>query len=209
MLKLIEHQSLDDIIKQARAISRPRNVHFHAGVSKIEKYGLQNLVWKLVIEKNEGLPAVVKACNAEIKRLEIVKPTWISINNIKHHLKRIQRAIAEYDTEFIRERLNKAVNIVEKIHDSISRIEEKAEEAYDRDSISELVALSRVLNESMHLLANVQGKLQPGITIQMYNTSVSQIVNVIEEAEFVLPEARAKLLEGIASVIDIVPAEVK
>ena len=172
------------------------------GRSKIEDYGLADVVWQRRII-GETHSSIAEACNTLLQQRNDGRTySQITVLNVSEYCRRIRKDLEEYKGDILQKRLNEAVDVVKAIHQGVRRIELMLDViGPDAKKAKDFAEVIDKLHKMLELLASVQGKLQPAITVQVYNQSIEAIVQVVVQDEFLPNEDKRRIVKQIAAKV--------
>lgn len=175
--------------------------------SKIEDYNLADKVieWHLAGFKNMR---IATKCNDILNGRNDGKE-YIPINhmNVKYFLeskyKEVETAKAPLALQ------QKAVNVVGELEEQIVILRDEIDkirkpgDAIDEARSQTFLRLMKELNRTLEICANVQGKVQPSITLNVFQTNISKFCQHVVESNKFSSEQKATIIDWAAS--DLIP----
>lgn len=179
--------------------------------TKIELYGLEELVLQKYITDSLSTKDIAKLCNSELlSREDGVIYNEVNKSNILSYLRRVKDKIAAYEGEEFREIINNA-GIIDKIKHLSGLIEEAwkreliikedmidAFETNDKDrfyqSVSALQSNESLINQVVKNLATIENKLTTCVTIEFVKSLALRLTNVVAESDLLQAEQKERII---------------
>lgn len=190
---------------------------------KIDRYEFSQLVWSNYVLGRLTVPEVMELCNNDLKkRFQDVPPFgFIEKKDISSYVEKISKEIKKRTNEDFQEKFNVVVDIVEEVQNVAHQLKEDMQQVRERaqhffeNSEQDAVAEQRYFkwDEALHkdmaafkefvqLLANIQGKLQTNITLNVVDEKFKEILTVIRDTQTLPNNMKRQLLLEIKDRIE-------
>jgi hypothetical protein len=177
--------------------------------NKIEAYELSQQVIDMHLNGFRYSKIATK-CNETLKARQDGK-VYIEINhmNVKQFLEKQQRDI-ESGKAPLAPLSKKAVDVIGTLESNVLMLQSEIEKLRNpEEPIAEARAitflrLTKELNKTLELIANVQGKAQPSITLNIFQSGVTRLVDKIMTYGNIPDDTKAELVNWIAD--ELIPS---
>lgn len=177
-----ESEELKKLTEPTTAIT-----HGNFDQSKILDYGLQDQVLEWYL-KGVKPHRIATLCNQELdKRKDKAEKNYLPINNVNvtYFLRTKQKEIEFSNNAALAPLNRKAIDVLTAIDETITTIKTEAEKLIHPDNPIQdsktqfFIELIKQLNKSLELSANVQGKVQPSININIFQNNIKNFTDKI------------------------------
>lgn len=190
---------------------------------KIERYDFGQLIWTNYILGRLKVNEVVELCNKDLeKRFQQTPPFgFITKSDVSNYVNKLSTEIRKKSDEDFQQKITVVVDIVDEVQNIAQQVKEDMEAARERArflldaSINDASLEKRYFqwDEVLHkditafkdlvqLLAGIQGKLQPTITLTLVDEKFKEILAVIRDTQLLPNNLKKQLLVEIRDRIE-------
>lgn len=190
---------------------------------RIERYGFDTLVWTNYVVGKLSKQEVTNLCNQDLrKRFQETPPFgFLEVTDVSTYVTKLSTEIKKKADEDLQTKITVVVDVVDEIQNIAKQIRDDMEAVRERaqhfleSSMDDAVAESRYFkwDEALHkditafkdlvqLLAGIQGKLQPTITLNVVDEKFKEVLATIRDTECIPNNMKRQLLIEIKDRIE-------
>lgn len=174
--------------------------------SKITRYGLDDLCYKLLIEEGKTLDYTTGACNEDLeKRNDGEVYAEVNRTNVHNWLSKFRKRLRQEEKE---KRTKQSIiesvrDLCDQLKENIASFSDLMSEKMEAGQIGDLVKVHSALHSDMKLLATIEGRINTVVPIDTFKENFLAILDIITTDAYLTTRDKQRLLTQISGRIKV------